>query len=402
MTSPVAATPLASAWSSAATDSRAERCIRWSGRSSAPASERSRSTITLSAVDGYGPIPSSAETAPSCAWPPRESDGSSQWSASRRSVSALYCSARRMSPAETTGRPSSVNAAAPAPASSAISVSSSPSWPLLIAAMKPTGTTASSRAPLDERAEDRRRVDDGLRVRHREDRAVAAGRRGLRARADRLLVLAPRRAQVDVRVDEGGRDDEVARRTRLDRRDHAVRHRDPQRLVDALRRSDDAAFERERVRSAVSSDEHQATSAALARLDRRDREDVVEHRHPHDEARAHLIRHERGGRVRDARVDLDAAVHRPGMHDDLPLAYALGRDAVERRVLAQRRHERLAHALLLHPQDVDDVGVGDRTDVVRDLAAERLDAARYQRRRADEHGSRADERERLHERARDA
>ena len=39
------------------TDSRAERCIRWRGRPSAPASERSRSTITLSAVDGYGPRP---------------------------------------------------------------------------------------------------------------------------------------------------------------------------------------------------------------------------------------------------------------------------------------------------------------------------------------------------------
>ncbi len=51
-----------------------------------------------------------------------------------------------MRPAEMTGLPSSVNAAAPAAASSAISVSSSPSWPLLIAAMNPVGTTASSRA----------------------------------------------------------------------------------------------------------------------------------------------------------------------------------------------------------------------------------------------------------------
>ena len=47
-----------------------------------------------------------------------------------------------MSPAETTGLPSSVKAAAPVAARSAISVSSSPSWPLLIAAMKPVGTRA--------------------------------------------------------------------------------------------------------------------------------------------------------------------------------------------------------------------------------------------------------------------
>ncbi len=51
-----------------------------------------------------------------------------------------------MRPADTTGFPSSVNAAAPADARSAISLSSSPSWPLLIAAMKPVGTTASTRA----------------------------------------------------------------------------------------------------------------------------------------------------------------------------------------------------------------------------------------------------------------
>ena len=39
-----------------------------------------------------------------------------------------------------------MNAIAPAAASSAISVSSSPRWPFEIAAVKPVGTTASSRA----------------------------------------------------------------------------------------------------------------------------------------------------------------------------------------------------------------------------------------------------------------
>jgi hypothetical protein len=65
---------------------------------------------------------------------------------------ALYWSARRMSPGDCTGMPSSEKAAAPASASSAISVSSAPSWPLVIAARKPTGPPPPAGA-LDERAE---------------------------------------------------------------------------------------------------------------------------------------------------------------------------------------------------------------------------------------------------------
>ena len=64
---------------------------------------------------------------------------------------------------------------------------------------------------LDESAERGRGVDDRVGVRHREDRAVAAGRRGRRAARDRLLVLAAGRAQVDVRVDEGRREHEPVR-----------------------------------------------------------------------------------------------------------------------------------------------------------------------------------------------
>jgi hypothetical protein len=50
-------------------------------------------------------------------------------------------------------------------------------------------------------------VDDRVGVRDREDRAVAAGRGGGRAGGQRLLVLAARRAEVDVRVDERRRKD---------------------------------------------------------------------------------------------------------------------------------------------------------------------------------------------------
>ena len=51
-----------------------------------------------------------------------------------------------MTPAERTGSPSSVKAKAPASASSAISVRSSPFWPRVMAAVKPVGMRASVRA----------------------------------------------------------------------------------------------------------------------------------------------------------------------------------------------------------------------------------------------------------------
>ena len=69
------------------------------------------------------------------------------------------------------------------------------------------------------------------------------------------------------------------------------------------------------------------------------RQQVVEHRHAHDETGAHLGGHERRTGVGDARVDLDAAIHRPGVHHDLPGANSVRRDAVERGVLAERGDE---------------------------------------------------------------
>ena len=114
---------------------------------------------------------------------------------------------------------------------------------------------------VDERAEDGGGVDDRLRVRHRENRAVAACRGSFRPGADRLLVLAPGSPQVDVRVDERGCDHERTGGAGLDRRDHAVGDRDAQGVVDSLSGSDHAALERERVAASVVRDEHHATSA---------------------------------------------------------------------------------------------------------------------------------------------
>jgi hypothetical protein len=58
------------------------------------------------------------------------------------------------------------------------------------------------RSARAEAAQHGRVVDDGLGIRDREDRAVAARRRGGGAARDRFLVLASGCAQVDVRVDE--------------------------------------------------------------------------------------------------------------------------------------------------------------------------------------------------------
>ena len=56
---------------------------------------------------------------------------------------------------------------------------------------------------LAQRAQHGRGVHHRIGVRLGEDRAEAAGRRGARTRVDVLLVLAPGRSQVHVRVDEG-------------------------------------------------------------------------------------------------------------------------------------------------------------------------------------------------------
>ena len=147
--------------------------------------------------------PSRAETAPSCITPSPDSAGSSSCSAITPPHSRWYWSALRSIPAETTGLPSSVKPSAPASRSSAISVSSSPCRPRVIAARKPTGTRACRGARVDQRPEHARVVDDRVGVRHRDHRAEAAGGGGRACRVvDVLLVLLARRAQVDVRVDE--------------------------------------------------------------------------------------------------------------------------------------------------------------------------------------------------------
>ena len=71
----------------------------------------------------------------------------------------------------------------------------------------------------------------------------------------------------------------------------------------------------------------------------------------------------------------------PGMHEHLARAQAPTVDLVPGGVLAQRGHPRLAHALALHAQCVDDVGRAELCERVAHVAPERLDPARDQRRR---------------------
>ena len=123
---------------------------------------------------------------------------------------------------------------------------------------------------LDQGAEDGRGVDDRIRIRHREDRAVAARRRRARARDDRLLVLATGRPQMDVWVDECGGEHasgavDHAVSVRVDRlrelRDDAVVDADVEQRIDAARRIEDTcAADDEAVLRPVLAVEHQATS----------------------------------------------------------------------------------------------------------------------------------------------
>ena len=102
--------------------------------------------------------------------------------------------------------------------------------------------------------------------------------------------------------------------------------------------------------------------------------------------------------------DLDAAVDRAGVHHPLAGAQAVVADPVGRGVLAQRRDEAArSHPLQLHPQHVDDVGVGDVAHVGGDVHPERrLGLARDQRRRGDQRDARAHRLEAADARARDA
>src|SRR3954453_4139910 len=84
-----------------------------------------------------------------------------------------------------------------------------------------------------------------------------------------------------------------------------------------------------------------------------------QHRHPHRHSHFHLLADQRLGAVGDDGVDLDAAVHRSGMHHQrvrLGVSQFLLVEAEIVEVFLARRHERAVHALALQPQHHDDIG----------------------------------------------
>src|SRR6267154_1479576 len=108
-----------------------------------------------------------------------------------------------------------------------------------------------------------------------------------------------------------------------------------------------------------------------------------EHRHPHRHSHFHLFADQRLCSVSHDRVDLDAAVHRPGMHHQrigLGVGELLLVEAEIVEVFLARRHQRAVHALALQPQHHHNVGAVEAlAHVAGDLDAHPLDAARQQR-----------------------
>ena len=144
-----------------------------------------------------------------------------------------YSSARRISSAVTTGRPSSVIATQPAACRSPISVSCSPFDPIDTAPIGYTRASPASAARLTMNSRHRRVVVDRIGVRHARDGGEAAGDGRRRAGRDRLLVLLPGLAQVHVDVDEAGRDDDTTPAARRRARHRPAESR-PMRAIAAV------------------------------------------------------------------------------------------------------------------------------------------------------------------------
>ena len=87
------------------------------------------------------------------------------------------------------------------------------------------------------------------------------------------------------------------------------------------------------------------------------RQQLVEHRHPDDDAGGDLLADHGLRRVDHLGGELDPAVDRARVHEHLAGAEPAAVDLVLGGVLADARHEGVGHALLLHPQRVDDVGL---------------------------------------------
>ena len=290
-------------------------------------------------IDGIPASPSRAETAPSCITPSPDSAGSSSCRAITPPHSRWYWSALRSIPAETTGLPSSVKPSAPASRSSAISVSSSP-----LQAAGDRGQEADRDARLalrarrssePQHARRRRRPGSVLGIAITAQKPPAAAARG--AGLEVLLVLLAGGAQVDVRVDEAGNrclpvgvDRSRAPRGAASapgapssaiwpsRIEHVVRLVEPGARIEHVGAADQQlGGRRVAVRTAAV-----VAHARHRRQDRRADEQLVEDRHPHRDPGLDLLADQRLRRVDRVGRQLDAAVDRAGVHEQLARAAA--------------------------------------------------------------------------------
>ena len=110
--------------------------------------------------------------------------------------------------------------------------------------------------------------------------------------------------------------------------------------------------------------------------------------HAGGDAIAYLIDDHRPGEVGHFGADLDAAVHRAGMHHEGVVAHGVDPaqgEAVAGGVLAERGDEVLGHALLLHPEEPHHVEAGqDGIEIVAHRHRPPLERGRQQRGRGDE------------------
>ena len=134
--SAVTRTPRALPRRTASTAPAVEMCAMWTLPPVSSASSTSRSTITVSAAPGQPRSPSSVDTGPSFIGAFSVRLGSSQWSITVSANACAYSSARRMTRALATGRPSSETATQPASRRSPYSASS---WPRDPRVMAPIG-----------------------------------------------------------------------------------------------------------------------------------------------------------------------------------------------------------------------------------------------------------------------
>ncbi len=96
---------------------------------------------------------------------------------------------------------------------------------------------------------------------------------------------------------------------------------------------------------------------ARRRLSSSDGEQLVEDRHPHEQSGGDLLGDQRLGRIDHLAGELDAAVDRARVHQQLAGAEPPRVDLEVGRVLANRGNEALTHSLVLEAQGVDDIGL---------------------------------------------